>query len=109
MISEPKSSDPMTPSKENSLSRLRRDPARLARSCFLAVTLLASLATGAFAAEVAVPAKGPAATLTVPDTWTTKDIDDGIQARPPDEAVAVYVNHGAARNWRRPSRRCASR
>lgn len=51
----------------------------------------------AFAKNFAVPAKNPSITITLPNDWSTEDIEYGFQARPKDEGVFFSVESAEAR------------
>jgi hypothetical protein len=57
--------------------------------------LCAAIAPG-FAKNLAVPAKNPAATLTIPDNWEMDEIEYGYSAASPDGAVNFYVEYASA-------------
>jgi hypothetical protein len=61
----------------------------------LALALAAAVITPAFAKNLAVPADDPAVTLTIPNSWATKEIDFGYSAVSPDKDVAVYIEYAA--------------
>ena len=51
----------------------------------------------AFAKNFAVPAKNPSITITLPNDWSSEDIEYGFQARPKDEGVFFPVESAEAR------------
>lgn len=55
----------------------------------------ASIAPG-FAGNLAVPAKDPIATLSIPDSWEMEEIEWGYSATSPDKGVAFYVESATA-------------
>ncbi|QEL23179.1 hypothetical protein FQV39_11790 [Bosea sp. F3-2] len=58
---------------------------------------LGLLALPAFAKNFAVPAKNPSITITLPNDWSTEEIEYGFQARPKDEGVFFSVESAEAR------------
>lgn len=57
-----------------------------------ALILMAGLLAGpAFAKNFAVPAKDPAATISIPDSWKTEEIEYGISAYSPGKDVFFSV------------------
>ena len=67
------------------------------KKLLLGAALAAALATSAFAKNLAVPSDDPAVTLTIPNTWTMKEIDFGYSAVSPDKDVAFYVEYAAGK------------
>lgn len=63
----------------------------------LAAALLASLAAPAWAKNFAFPKNNPAATVTIPDSWTTEAIDYGFSAKSPDGDVFFSVESTSAK------------
>ena len=63
----------------------------------LLVALFAALAvvTPTLAKNLAVPSDDPVVTLSVPNSWTMKEIDFGYSAVSPDKGVAFYVEFAA--------------
>ena len=62
----------------------------------IAAVVLCSTITFGFAKNLAVPAKDPIATLSIPDTWDMDEIDYGYSAASPDGAVNFYVEFASA-------------
>ena len=62
----------------------------------IAAVVLCSTITFGFAKNLAVPAKDPIATLSIPDTWEMDEIDYGYSAASPDGAVNFYVEFASA-------------
>lgn len=58
---------------------------------------LGLVAFPAFAKNFAVPAKNPTITITLPDSWSTDEIEYGFQARPKDEGIFFSVESANAR------------
>ena len=67
------------------------------KKLLLGVAVAAALATSAFAKNLAVPTDDPVVTLTVPNTWTMKEIDFGYSAVSPGKDVAFYVEYAAGK------------
>lgn len=63
----------------------------------LALSMLLACAAVApgFAKNLALPAKDPAATLVIPDSWKPEAIDFGWQAKSPDGEVFFSVEYAA--------------
>lgn len=57
------------------------------------LVVLALLAGPAQARNIAVPEKDPAALVTVPDKWTTEEIEYGYSAKSPDGDVFFSVEY----------------
>jgi len=58
---------------------------------------LALIAWPAFAKNFAVPEKNPSITITLPNDWSSEEIEFGFQARPKDEGVFLSVESADAR------------
>jgi len=67
----------------------------LKRLVIASVTLYAAIAP-VFAENLAVPAKNPIATLTIPDSWKLANIDFGYRAESPDGDVYFFVEYASA-------------
>jgi len=61
------------------------------------VLALGLLAFPAVAKNFAVPAKNPAITITLPNNWSTEEIEYGFQARPGDEGIFLSMESAEAR------------
>ena len=57
----------------------------------IGVALTLSLMAPAWAKKFAFPANDPAATVTIPDTWKTKSIKYGFQAKSPDGDIFYSI------------------
>jgi hypothetical protein len=57
----------------------------------LALLLAAALITPAFGKTFKVPGENPTASITVPDSWKSKEIDKGIEAQSADSEVYFAV------------------
>ncbi|KRE16985.1 hypothetical protein ASE63_14895 [Bosea sp. Root381] len=62
----------------------------IARPLVAAVAALLFIMPAA-AKNFAIPDKNPSITLSIPDSWSTKEIEYGYEARPKDEAVYLSV------------------
>lgn len=58
---------------------------------------LGLLLSPAFAKNFAVPSKNPTVTVTLPDKWSTEEIEYGFQARPEDEAIFLSIESAASK------------
>ena len=58
----------------------------------LAAVVLVSVALPAVAKNFAVPEKNPVATLAIPDTWKTEEIEYGYSAKSPDSDIFFLPN-----------------
>ena len=63
------------------------------KTVFLAAVIAVSAVSGAWAKNFAVPAKNPVATITIPDTWKSEEIEYGYNAKSPDDAVFFSVEY----------------
>ena len=64
------------------------------RKIVLAATIMCSaFTTGAWAKNFAVPEKNPAATLSIPDSWTIENIEYGYSAKPSDGSLFFSVEY----------------
>lgn len=63
----------------------------------LAVALAIGFAAPALAKNLAVPSDDPAVTLSIPNSWTMKEIDFGYSAVSPDKDVAFYIEYAAGK------------
>lgn len=63
----------------------------------IAAALALSLASPAWAKKFAFPQNDPAATVTIPDTWKTKSIKYGFQAKSPDGDVFFSVESASVK------------
>ncbi|MDB5592114.1 hypothetical protein [Enterovirga sp.] len=61
-----------------------------------AAALVVALTGSAWAKNFAFPKDNPAATITIPDSWTTEAIDFGFAAKSPDEGVFFSVESASA-------------
>jgi len=57
------------------------------KKLMLAAVVLVSVALPALAKNFAVPEKNPVATLAIPDTWKTEEIEFGYSAKSPDNDI----------------------
>lgn len=71
------------------------------RSICIAFALTFSLAAPAWAKNFAFPQNDPAATVTVPDTWKTKSIEYGFEARSPDNDIYLSIESASAKAMNR--------
>ena len=63
----------------------------------IAVALTLSLVAPAWAKKFAFPQNNPAATVTIPDTWKTKSIEYGFQAKSPDNDIFFSIESASAK------------
>lgn len=59
-------------------------------SKLLATVFLSLLIGSAFAGTVKVPAKRPAITVEIPDSWEPEETDRGVACESPDQAATVF-------------------
>ena len=96
--------------------RARFQNAETPMKALLIATLIALCLPAASRAKTyMLPDDEPVALIALPDAWAADDLDDGIEAVSPDEAVYVAVEAAAAetlplhRRSRRPKRRPAAK
>jgi hypothetical protein len=66
------------------------------RKILLAAMIMCSaFSTGARAKNFAIPEKNPAATLSIPDSWTIENIEYGYSAKPSDGSLFFSVEYAA--------------
>lgn len=63
----------------------------------LAVALTLSLVAPAWAKKFAFPQNDPAATISIPDTWKTKTIEYGFQAKSPDGDIYFSIESASVK------------
>lgn len=61
------------------------------KKILIVAALAATFAMPAWAKNYAFPAKNPAATIAIPDSWDTEEIDFGFEAKSPDKGVMFFV------------------
>ena len=61
------------------------------RKFMLAVPLMLAMIVPSYAKNLAVPAKNPAATIVIPDSWDLDETEFGYSATSPDEDVIFSV------------------
>ena len=64
---------------------------------FAGVDVLGFLAFPADAKNFAIPTKNPSITITLPNDWSSDEIEYGFQARPKDEGIYLSVESAEAR------------
>lgn len=57
-----------------------------------------ALPASALAETFTMPDSKPAASITIPDTWETEEIDDGVEATSPDKLVYIAAEFVKASN-----------
>lgn len=65
------------------------------------LALILSFGSPAWAKKFAFPQNNPAATVTIPDSWKTKSIEYGFQAKSPDDDVFFSIESTAASNMKK--------
>lgn len=66
------------------------------KKIFIASLFVCSTLAPGFAKNLAVPAKDPIATLTIPDSWKQEAIEYGYSAKSPDGDIFFSVEYAAA-------------
>jgi hypothetical protein len=62
------------------------------KTIVLAAAAALLMSTTVHAAELSFPSDDPVATMTIPDDWSPKETDTGIDATSPDDAVYLSVD-----------------
>jgi hypothetical protein len=68
------------------------------RRLLLSAVITAAFALPCFAKDFAVPKKNPVIAITIPDSWTIRDIDYGFSAASPGDDVYFYVESTDPKN-----------
>lgn len=61
------------------------------KSTLIAALFALVLPVAAFAGEIRLPAAAPVASVTIPDSWNPTEIDHGVEAVSPDDAVYLSI------------------
>ncbi|WP_123834446.1 hypothetical protein [Methylobacterium currus] len=68
---------------------------------FTAVALTLSVAAPAWAKNFAFPQANPTATISIPDTWKTKSVEYGFEAKSPNEDVYLSIETASAKDMKK--------
>ena len=61
------------------------------KTTLIAALFALVLPVAAFAGEIRLPAAAPVASVTIPDSWNPTEIDHGVEAVSPDDAVYLSI------------------
>jgi opacity protein-like surface antigen len=67
------------------------------KKLLLGAAMALALMSPAWAKNLAIPTDDPVVTLTIPNTWTMKEIDFGYSAVSPEKDVVFYVEYAAGK------------
>lgn len=67
------------------------------KKILIVAALAATFAMPAWAKNYAFPAKNPSATVSIPDSWATEEIDFGFEAKSSDGGVMFFVESSSAK------------
>ena len=67
------------------------------KKLLIGAAMAVALMSSAWAKNLAVPSDDPAVPLSVPNTWTMREIDFGYSASSPENDVVFYVEYAAGK------------